>query len=195
VDDQVGCTSQRLLIDPHRSHFWVTAAASDAGHALTASNRRKRLCNTLVPGCFTNPYRHGERVLAIDTQTAELLRAHRAWCTARAEAWGGTLAEDAYLFAKDEAGRHPVRRDTMGKRFGKLAAELGHGYTVYGLRHFMATQLGAVATAATVRERMGHGSLAVTGLYVHRVSEADHAAARHMSDLLDLEEVEQNPEA
>jgi integrase len=128
---------------------------------------------------------HGERVLAIDQQTAELLRAHRARCTARAEAWGGTLAEDAYLFAKDEAGRHPVRRDTMGKRFGKLAAELSHGYTVYGLRHFMATQLGAVATAATLRERMGHGSLAVTGIYVRQVSEADRAAALHMSNLLD----------
>ncbi len=128
---------------------------------------------------------HGERVLAIDAQTAELLRAHRARCVTRAEAWGGTLAEDAYLFVKDEAGRHPVRRDTMGKRFGRLAAELGHGYTLYGLRHFMATQLGAVATAATVRERMGHGSLAVTGLYVHQVSEADRAAALHMRDLLD----------
>jgi hypothetical protein len=52
VDDQVGCTSQRLLIDPHRSHFWVTAAASDAGHALTAGNRRKRLCNRLVFDSF-----------------------------------------------------------------------------------------------------------------------------------------------
>jgi integrase len=75
----------------------------------------------------------------------------------------------------------------MGKRFGKLAAELGHGYTLYGFRHFMATQLGAVATTATIRERMGHGSLEVTGGYVHRVSEADRAAARHMGDLLDSE--------
>jgi hypothetical protein len=32
---------------------------------------------------------------------------------------------------------------------------------------------------------MGHGSLAVTGIYVHQVSEADRAAARHMGDLLD----------
>jgi integrase len=130
---------------------------------------------------------HGERLLAIDAQTAELLREHRARCAARAEAWGGTLSDDAYLFAKDDAGRHPMRRDTIGKRFGKLAAELGHAYTLYGLRHYMATQLGAVATAATVRERMGHGSLAVTGIYVHQVSEADRAAARHMSSLLDAE--------
>ncbi len=138
---------------------------------------------------------HGERLLAIDAQTAELLREHRVRCVARAEAWDGTLVEDAYLFAKDEAGRHPMRRDTIGKRFGKLAAELGHGYTLYGLRRFMATQLGAVATAATVRERMGHGSLAVTGIYTHRVSEADQPAARHMSDLLDVKQRENEAEA
>jgi hypothetical protein len=45
----------------------------------------------------------------------------------------------------------------------------------------MATQLGAVATAATIRERMGHGSLEVTGGHVHRMSGADRAAARHMT--------------
>jgi hypothetical protein len=63
---------------------------------------------------------------------------------------------------------------------------LGHGYTLYGFRHFVATQLGAVATTATIRERMGHGSLEVTGGYVHRVTEADRAAARHMAELFDL---------
>jgi integrase len=63
--------------------------------------------------------------------------------------------QDAYLFSVDEAGRHLVRRDTMGKQFGKLAARLGHRYTLHGLRHFTATQLEAVASASTVRERMG----------------------------------------
>jgi hypothetical protein len=57
--------------------------------------------------------------------------------------------------------------------------------TLYGLRHFMATQLGAVAEAGTARERMGHGSLAVTSGDMHRVSEADRAAAEYMGALLD----------
>jgi hypothetical protein len=56
--------------------------------------------------------------------------------------------------------------------------------TLYG-RHFLATQLGAVAQTGTVRGRMGHGSLAVTSIYTHRVAEADRAAARHMGELLD----------
>jgi integrase len=66
-----------------------------------------------------------------------------------------------------------LRVDTMTWRFGESAKELGHGRTLYGFRHFVATQLGGVATTATIRERMGHGSLEVTGGHVHRVSEAD----------------------
>jgi len=73
----------------------------------------------------------------------------------------------------------------MTRRFGKLTNRLGHGYTLYGLRHFMATQLGAVATAGTVRDRMGHGNLAVTSGYMHPVTEADRAAAKYMGRLLD----------
>jgi integrase len=132
--------------------------------------------------------RHGDdRPVALDDRTVALLKEHRARRAARAREWGGELAPDAYVFGADEAGRRPLRVDTMTRRFGELAKELGHSYTLYGFRHFMATQLGAVATTATIRERMGHGSLAVTGIYVHQVSEADRAAARHMGDLLDGE--------
>jgi integrase len=130
--------------------------------------------------------RHGDdRPIALGKATTALLNEHRARCEARAREWGGELAPDAYVFGGDEAGRRPLRVDTMTRRFGKLAKELGHGYTLYGFRHFVATQLGAVVTAATVRERMGHGSLEVTSGYVHRVSEADRRAARHMDALLD----------
>ena len=48
-----------------------------------------------------------------------------------------------------------------------------------------ATQLGAIAEAATVRERMGHGSLTVSSIYTHRVSAADRAAAEHVGRILD----------
>jgi integrase len=73
----------------------------------------------------------------------------------------------------------------MSRRYGELAARLGVRSTLHGLRHFMATQLGAVAQTGTVQGRMGHGSLAVTSIYTHRVAEADRAAARHMGELLD----------
>jgi integrase len=128
---------------------------------------------------------HGERLLALDVATAELLRAHRARCEQLAEQLGGRLDAQAYVFARTPDGRTPWRPDTVSKRFTALVRRLGHDYTLYGLRHFMATQLGAVAEDGTVRERMGHGSLAVTSGYMHRVSEADRAAADYMGALLD----------
>ena len=128
---------------------------------------------------------HGERLLALDAATVELLRAHRVRCEQLAEQLGGRLDPQAYVFARTPDGRIPFRPDTVSKRFTSLVRRLGHDYTLYGLRHFMATQLGAVAEAGTVRERMGHGSLAVTSGYMHRVSDADRAAAEYMGALLD----------
>jgi integrase len=109
----------------------------------------------------------------------------RASCERLAKQFDGRLASEAYVFARTPDGRTPVRPDAVSKRFTALVRQLGHGYTLYGLRHFMATQLGAVAEAGTVRERMGHGSLAVTSGYMHRVSEADRGAAEYMGTLLD----------
>ena len=128
---------------------------------------------------------HGERLLALDAATVDLLRAHRDRCEQLAGQFDGRLAPEAYVFARTPHGRTPLRPDTVSKRFTAPVRQLGHGYTLYGLRHFMATQLGAVAEAGTVRERMGHGSLAVTSGYMHRVSEADLAAAEYMGTLLD----------
>ncbi len=128
---------------------------------------------------------HGERLLALDAATVELLRAHQTGCEQLAGQFDGRLAPEAYVFARTPDGRTPLRPDTVSKRFTALVRQLGHSYTLYGLRHFMATQLGAVAEAGTVRERMGHGSLAVTSGYMHRVSEADRAAAEYMGALLD----------
>ena len=128
---------------------------------------------------------HGERLLALDAATVELLLAHRARCEQLAAQLGGLLNPQGYVFARTPDGRTPWRPDTVSKWFTALVRRLGHDYTLYGLRHFMATQLGVVAEAGTVRERMGHGSLAVTSGYMHRVSEADRAAAEYMGALLD----------
>jgi integrase len=65
-----------------------------------------------------------------------------------------SLAENSYLFTRVPDGARPIRPEAMTRRFSRLAASLGHSYTLHGLRHFTATQLGAVAEAATVRERM-----------------------------------------
>lgn len=128
---------------------------------------------------------HSERLLALDAATVEMLRAHRARNEQLTGQFNGRLEPQAYVFARTPDGRTPWRPDTVSKWFTALVRRLGHDYTLYGLRHFMATQLGAVAEAATVRERMGHGSLAVTSGYMHRVSEADRAAADYLAALID----------
>jgi integrase len=128
---------------------------------------------------------HGVRVLALDPGTVALLKTHRAQCETVARDLELRLAADSYVFPRSLADGRPVRPDAMTRRFTELAVRLGHGYRLYGLRHFMASQLGAVAAAGTVRDRMGHGSLAVTSGYMHPVSEADRQAARYMGDLLD----------
>jgi integrase len=128
---------------------------------------------------------HGVRHLALDQTTAEQLREHQARRQAVAEEVGAVLAPEAFVFSCEPDSRQPIRPNTVAKRFTKKAKALRHSYTLYGLRHFMATQLGAVASANTVRSRMGHGSLAITSIYAHPVEEADRAAAQYMGDLLD----------
>jgi integrase len=128
---------------------------------------------------------HGLRLLALDQATAKQLQEHHDRRCALAEEFGAVLAPEAFVFSREPESRRPIRPDAMTKQFTKQAKELRHGYTLYGLRHFMATQLGAVASANTVRSRMGHGSLAVTSIYARPVEEADRAAARYMGDLLD----------
>jgi integrase len=77
---------------------------------------------------------HGVRVLALDPGTVELLVAHRSRCEAQARGWSGGLTDDAYVFPADEAGQRPIRRDTMTRRYGELAARLASGppSTAYG---------------------------------------------------------------
>lgn len=126
------------------------------------------------------------RLLALDARTVELVGDHIARRDAAVRAAGGVgVRADAYIFAQDLAGTRPVHPDTMTGRCKRLAQRLGYPYTLKSLRHFVATQLGAVAHSGTVRERMGHGSLEVTSIYTHRVSQADRAAAAHMGRLLD----------
>jgi integrase len=128
---------------------------------------------------------HSVRLLALDAATVRMLRAYRGRYEQLAGELDGWLDPQAYVFARTPDGRTPWRPDTVSKRFTALVRRLGRDYSLYGLRHFMATQLGAVAEAGTVRERMGHGSLAVTSGYMHRVSDADRAAAEYMGTLLD----------
>lgn len=60
---------------------------------------------------------HGQRLVALDARTVELLRAHRARRATNALAAGVALAEDAYLFTRVVDGARPIRPDAMTQRF------------------------------------------------------------------------------
>jgi integrase len=68
---------------------------------------------------------HGERLVALDARTVELLRTHRARRAKSALAIGVSLAEDSYLFTRVSDGARPIRPEAMTRRFGRLAARLG----------------------------------------------------------------------
>jgi hypothetical protein len=98
---------------------------------------------------------NSQRLLALDSPTVQLLTEHRTRCEAMTRDLELPLSPAGYVFARTLDGRHPVRPDAMTRRFTELASRLGHRFTLYSLRRFMATQLGAVAATGTVRGRMG----------------------------------------
>ncbi len=75
---------------------------------------------------------HGERLLALDAATVELLHAHRGRCEQLAEQFGGRLESQAYVCARTPDGRTPLRPDTVSKRFTALVRRLGNDYTLCG---------------------------------------------------------------
>jgi integrase len=79
---------------------------------------------------------HSERLLALDVTTTAMLRDHRDRCAELAEEAEATLMPMSYVFARTEDGTLPMRPDAVSKRFTALARRLGHGYSLYGLRHF-----------------------------------------------------------
>jgi integrase len=70
-----------------------------------------------------------------------LLDEHWRRCAERAEACGVRLAEDAYVFSFDPAGRQPMRPDSVTHRFSRLATQSGLQARLHDLRHYAATQL------------------------------------------------------
>jgi hypothetical protein len=77
-------------------------------------------------------------MLALDPRTVRLVKEHHARRQAELRAEGVDLPAQSFVFAGSIDGATPIRRDRMTRRFGKLTRRLGHGYTLYGLRHFMA---------------------------------------------------------
>lgn len=128
--------------------------------------------------------RAGHRPVAIDSELARLLQAHRRHQVEQALAAG--LPAPVWIFSHD-AGVTPWRPDYVSREFRHLRTALGLPATIrlHDLRHFVATQLLANGVALkTVSERLGHRQMATTAdIYAHYVPAADLAAAEVMAGL------------
>lgn len=128
------------------------------------------------------------RVIALDSDTLARLAFARRETEALAEACGGHLPADAYVFTTEVDGGRPMRPEWFTKQVTGLAADLGaEGVTIRHLRHYVATQLlTAGVPIHTVARRLGHARTSTTlDIYGHAIAADDQAAAGHLQTLLE----------
>lgn len=124
---------------------------------------------------------HQQRRVALDAETAEILREHITRARARAASLGPVLPASAFLFSgSPDSSTSPIP-DSVTQRYDRLAVRLDITTTFHRLRHYSATELIAAGVdPRTVAGRLGHGGGGSTTLktYSAWVSEADQRAAR-----------------
>jgi integrase len=127
---------------------------------------------------------HQQRRVALDPESVDVLRDHRARCVERATALGISLPSDARVFSPEPSGAEPLVPDTATQKFGRLADRLGIEATLHALRHYSATELIAAGVdVRTVAGRLGHGGGGATTLRVYAawLSESDQRAANTLA--------------
>lgn len=127
------------------------------------------------------------RVVTVDAETVDRLRAHRRAAIERALAVGVALQADAYVATSSPDGMTPIRPDTVTQRYGRLVRRLGlDGWRLHDLRHWHASVLlDAGVPLPTVSERLGHRDQSTTAnIYAHALPATDHRAAEVIGDLL-----------
>lgn len=123
---------------------------------------------------------HQQRRLALDEETLDLLRQHRARCEVYAQAIDARLAEEAFVFSRAADGSTHLVPSSVSQRYSKLAQRLGIKTSIHKLRHYSATELiSAGVDVRTVAGRLGHGGGGTTTLRVYAawVEEADQRAS------------------
>ncbi len=139
---------------------------------------------------------HQQRRVAIDPETAEVLRKHRERCRARANALGIKLDPEAFAFSGVPDGAEFPIPDSVTQRYERLANRLGIVTTFHKLRHYSATELIiAGVDIRTVAGRLGHAGGGTTTLrtYVAWSSEADQRAATGLATRMPQQPVEVEP--
>jgi integrase len=155
----------------------------------TATIRWTRALGKVPGGTIEKETKTGARwPIALDPVTVELLHAHRRRCVESALAAGASMPGDAYVFARDLAGRLPWHPDGASQRFAVLRKRLGlDGVRLHDLRHWMATQvLGDGIDIETVAGRGGWANTTTPlEIYSHFQPARDGELARKLAERLD----------
>jgi integrase len=160
-------------------------------HLDAAAIRWTRALGKIPGGTIEKDTKTGARwPVSLDPATVELLRAHRRRCVESALAAGAALPGDAYVFARDPAGRLPWHPDGASQRFAALRKRLKlDGVRLHDLRHWMATEgLGGGADIETVAGRGGWANTTTPlEVYSHFRPARDTELARQLAERLDGE--------
>jgi len=122
---------------------------------------------------------HQQRRIALDTETADVLRVHQELCRDRMKSIGIDLSDLAFAFSFEPEGLTPPTPDSVTQRYDRMVERLGIATTFHKLRHYSATELIlAGVDIRTVAGRLGHGGGGTTTLKADTawVSEADQRA-------------------
>jgi integrase len=134
----------------------------------------------------------------LDTETLDVLLAHRDMAKARAQDVGAELTAVAFVFSSVPDGARPWWPNWLTKRFiaARRAAGLPH-FRLHDLRHFMATEmLAAGVPIATVSQRLSHARASTTlNVYAHSVPGGDRIAAETLAAILDGQHQQAHGEA
>jgi integrase len=84
---------------------------------------------------------HSERHVSMDELAMAVLATHRERAEHAAGRVGVVLSPDAYVLSLDPSGAEPMRPDSLGGSFSRLAHQQGAELRFHDLRHFSATQL------------------------------------------------------
>ena len=141
------------------------------------------------------PKSHQGRLIALDDGTVDALQQIHQMLAERALECGVEYEDDAYVFASDPAGRHPLHPDAATATFRRVAARAGvKGVRLHDLRHYHGTMLADLGVPLTsLRDRLGHRDLQTTNIYAHGRRATDHVAADLVGQHIDGARVEKRP--
>lgn len=136
----------------------------------------------------STPKSHNARVIDLDRETVELLRAYRQQQLAERAEWGADYIDHDLVAAKENGT--PIHPHSFSQTFERLIKRAGvRMIRLHDLRHTHATlALKAGVPVKVVSERLGHESPAFTlKQYAHVIPGMQAAAAAVVADLISAE--------